>query len=173
VRRIAIIGSGGAGKSVFARELGRRLGLPVIHLDVLFFHPGWVETPHEEWRARQKELVAGGAWIIDGNHAPTMDVRLEAADTVIMLDLPRWQCLWRSVNRSLRYRHRPRIDRAEGCNERLDRVFLRFVWTYPTVGRPDAFAAVERHAPQASFIRLRSAREVRRFLDSVGSGAGR
>jgi adenylate kinase family enzyme len=158
---------------VFARELGRRLDLPVIHLDVLFFRPGWVETPQDEWRARQKELVAADAWIIDGNHAPTMDVRLQAADTVIMLDMPRWRCLQRSLWRSIRHRHRPRIDRADGCDEKLDRVFLRFVWTYPTKGRPDALAAVERHAGQAAFVRLSGTRAVKRFLDSVGSTTDR
>lgn len=169
MRRIAIIGSGGAGKSVLARQLGDRLGLPVIHLDVLFWGPGWVDTPVEVWRARQGELVAGDAWIIDGNHGQTMEVRLAAADTVVFLDLPRWLCLWRVVRRSLAYRGRVRLDRAAGCEERLDRAFLRWVWTYPKTGRPQALAAIAAHAGQARVLHLTSRGQIRAFLASVPS----
>jgi adenylate kinase family enzyme len=167
VRRIAIIGSGGAGKSVLARRVGRRLDLPVTHLDVLFWRPGWVEMSQDEWRGVQEQLVAGGAWVIDGNHAPTLDVRLSRADTVVLVDLPRRICLWRAVNRSVDYRFKPRADRADGCRERLDRAFLRFVWTYPKVWRPNALAAIAAWAPHAEVIQLRTPRQIERWLKSL------
>jgi adenylate kinase family enzyme len=67
VQRVVIVGSGGAGESTLAVELGRRTNLPVVHLDHHFWHPGWVETPRDEWRAVQQELFAGDEWIADGN----------------------------------------------------------------------------------------------------------
>lgn len=173
VRRIAIIGSGGSGKSVLARHLGDRLGLPVIHLDHYFWRPGWVETPLPEWRDRQAQLLATDKWIVDGNHQPTMDVRLRRADTVILVDEPRRVCLWRAVRRSIAYRGRPRPDRAEGCHERLDRKFLRFIWTYPTVGLPAALASIAEHASDAELIRLRGRRAVRTFVEGLPASDGR
>jgi adenylate kinase family enzyme len=167
MRQVAIVGSGGSGKSTLAATLGQRLDLPVIHLDLLFWKPGWVERPQEEWRAMQRELVRQPAWIIDGNHAKTLDVRLSVADTVIFLDFGRVACMWGIVGRRLRYRNKPRFDRAEGCGERLDLPFMRWVWTFPHQGRPEVLAAIEGWAGNANVVRLRSRRDVRRFLDGL------
>ena len=95
MKRIAIIGSGGAGKSTFARELGEILNITPTHLDVHYWRPGWQETPRDAWREIQKELLEGERWIMDGNYGGTMDLRLEAADTIIFLDMPRLLCVWR------------------------------------------------------------------------------
>jgi adenylate kinase family enzyme len=171
--RIAVIGSGGSGKSTFARQLGARLGLPVIHLDKLFWQPGWVEMPPPEWRAAQEKLVARESWIIDGNHEATLDVRLSRADTIVMLDYGRVRCLWRVFRRWQRYRNKPRYDRAAGCNERLNLGFLSWVWRYPKQGRPRALEAVERYGSDARFVRLRNPRGTRRFLTQLSQGAFR
>lgn len=85
VRRVAVVGSGGAGKWTFARQLGERTGIPVVHLDHHYWKPGWVQTAPHQWWARQAELVAGESWIIDGNYGGTFDVRFPCADTVIVL----------------------------------------------------------------------------------------
>jgi hypothetical protein len=66
VKRVAVVGSGGAGKTTFARELSRRTGLPVVHLDHLYWRPGWVETPSEEWRVVQDEGLTADKWIVAG-----------------------------------------------------------------------------------------------------------
>ena len=164
VRRVLIIGSGGSGKSYLARELGPRLDLPVVHLDPLFWKPGWVETPEPQWRAIQQVLVRRPAWIIDGNHASTLDVRLPAADTVVFLDMPRWLCMTRVVTRSLRHRRRARIDRAEGCRERLNWSFLKWVWTFPKHGREQIEDALARHGDGTEVIVLRRRRDITRFV---------
>ena len=117
VKRIAIIGSGGAGKSVFARELGQRTGLPVIHLDRLYWRPGWTEPPKDEWRQVHDGLIAGESWIIDGNYGGTMEPRLGAADTVVFLDLPRLVCLWSVVRRRFSEGRRGRADMADGFQD--------------------------------------------------------
>lgn len=102
-QRIILIGSGGSGKSTLARQIGAVLSLPVIHLDALFWQPGWVETPRPEWEALQRELVARDRWVIDGNYGHTLDIRLAAADTVIFMDMPRLVCAWGAIKRRIMY----------------------------------------------------------------------
>src|SRR5688572_4725457 len=95
MRRVLIIGSAGAGKSTLAQQLGAIVGLPVIHLDAHYWNAGWKETPQEEWKQRVAELLRRDAWIMDGNYGSTLRERVEAADTVILLDLSRVRCLYR------------------------------------------------------------------------------
>ncbi|MFN8038474.1 MAG: hypothetical protein U0Q07_04595 [Acidimicrobiales bacterium] len=135
-RRIALVGSGGAGKSTLATRLGAATGLPVVHLDRLYWSPGWVEPAPEDWLARVESLVAGPAWILDGNHGTTAHLRIDAADLVVLVDTPRWRCLWRVLARRLRHRGTNRPDMADGCPERLDPTFVRWVWIFPREKRP-------------------------------------
>ena len=67
MKRIAIIGSSGAGKSKLAQQLGILLVLPVIHLDTLFWQAGWIETPRDKWNTIQEQLIQQETWIMDGN----------------------------------------------------------------------------------------------------------
>jgi adenylate kinase family enzyme len=168
MRRVLVIGSGGAGKSTFASQLGERTGLPVIHLDALFWRAGWRETPREEWAARVEELLAADAWIMDGNYGGTLARRLAACDTVVFLDFPRALCLWRVVLRRARYRGRARPDMAEDCNERLTWEFVRWIWTYTRERRPGVLKRLsELREGQKAHV-LRSPREARRFLEELG-----
>ena len=165
MRRVLIIGSGGAGKSTVATALGARLGLPVIHLDAHYWHAGWVGTPSDEWHRRVAALVAGDVWIMDGNYGGTMDQRLAACDTVIFLDLPRTLCLWRIVRRALRYAGRARPDMTPGCPERLTWEFAWWVWTYPSRRRPGILERLATLPSATRVVRLASVREVAALLD--------
>jgi adenylate kinase family enzyme len=98
-RRVVVTGLAGSGKSTLTRALAAKTGLPVIHLDLHFWKPGWVEPTEEEWRATQRSVLAGDAWIADGNYHETLDLRLERADTVVVLDLPWWICSARALVR--------------------------------------------------------------------------
>ena len=143
MQRIAVIGSCGAGKSTLAKTLGKKLNLPVIHLDAYYWQPGWRETSSDCWLEAQQELVKSDRWIIDGNYGSTMDLRLKAADTVIWLDFNRYLCLWRVIKRSLQYAGTTRSDMAKGCPERFNWEFLRYVWHFPKLHR---FKIVDRLA---------------------------
>ncbi len=131
MERILVIGSGGAGKSTFSSKLGPKLGLPVIHLDTLFWKPNWIETPAEEWAKIIETETSRPKWIMDGNYGGTMEMRLAACDTVIFLHFSRWLCLWRVLYRRFKYRRLSRPDMNPGCPEQLDFEFLKWVWTYP------------------------------------------
>ncbi|HXG67078.1 MAG TPA: DNA topology modulation protein [Blastocatellia bacterium] len=164
MRRVLVIGSGGAGKSTFAARLGRLLNIEVIHLDALFWNPGWVETPREEWASVVEELVKGDSWILDGNYGGTLDLRLAACDTVIFLDIPRRVCLWRVLKRTIRHRKGSRPDMGKGCPERLDWQFLKWVWSYPKERRPVILKKLEACSQSKNVFRLQSQREIERFL---------
>ncbi|HJQ34317.1 MAG TPA: DNA topology modulation protein [Pyrinomonadaceae bacterium] len=170
MRKILVIGTGGAGKSTFARALGERLGLPVIHLDREYWRAGWVEPPKDEWRQRVEELSARAAWVMDGNYSGTFDVRFDACDTIIFLDLPRAVCLWRVLKRSVMYRRTLRPDMAEGCPERLDFKFIQWIWGYRSTRRPKVLALLERHSRDKRVIHLSTRAEVEQFLENIKGG---
>jgi len=160
-----VIGSGGSGKSMFADALGARLGVPVIHLDHLYWRPGWQPTPDEEWRAVQRRLVLAESWIMDGNYGSTLDIRLAVADAVYFFDPP----TWRSIGGVLRrwVRNHGKAIQAEGCPERVSWEFLRWVWRYRRDSRPRVLAALREHAGSARVVVIRSRRDAARALTAA------
>ena len=167
-----MIGSGGAGKSTFARRLGQLLDIEVIHLDALYWNAGWVETPKPVWAERVAELVQRPAWIMDGNYSGTFDIRLKACDAVVFLDLPRLLCLRRVLKRSLIYRNLSRPDMAAGCQEKLDLEFIKFllwIWNYPKRTKPKIIAWISENSGSKKVVRLRSPAEVERYLSDVNN----
>ncbi|MFG3713594.1 adenylate kinase [Micromonospora sp. NPDC047730] len=164
MRRILVVGSSGAGKSTLSREVARRLDLPLIHLDRHFWQPGWVAPDDARWRAAVAELAARPSWVMDGNYGGTLDLRLPRADLLVLCDPGRLLCLGRVLRRRWAYRATGRPDLPPGCPEKIDAVFLRYVWRYPRRSRPRLLAAVATHAPALPVVRLRSRAEVRRWL---------
>ena len=172
MKRVLVIGTGGSGKTTVARRLAERTGLPLIHLDALYWRPDWQPTPAEEWRATVQHLVGGDAWIIDGNYGGTLDLRVEACDTVVFLDLPRVVCLWRVLKRQARHIGRARPELNPGCPERLSWEFLVWIWTYRSRRRGailNRLAALDKRKRVAI---LRSSAEIEEFLsDAAGAAA--
>ena len=170
MRRVAVIGCPGAGKSTFALRLAQIVGLEVVHLDRLYWHAGWVPTPREEWLRIQQAALAGERWIADGNYAASLDLRLAVADTVIFLDLPRGVCLWRAVRRVLRARWTTRPDMANGCRERLDLTFLAFIWGFRRAKRPAMLRQLREVPAGTRVVHLTSSRAAARFLAELERG---
>ncbi len=128
--KIAILGTSGSGKSTLAKKLGRKYGLPVLHMDTLHFLPGWVErTPEEEEVILRRFLEENAAeWVIDGNYTRTCyRERLEQADKIIVLWFGPLTCLWRAVKRWWQNRGRVRDSSAPGCEEKIDAEFVRWI----------------------------------------------
>ena len=172
MRKVIVIGPGGSGKSTLAIRIGERTGLPVIHLDALYWKAGWVATPKDDWLRLVSELLERDAWVIDGNYGGTMETRMRAADTIVFLDLPTRVCLWGIVQRRLRFHRRRRPDMADGCDERLTGQFVQWVWSYRRRRRPGILRALDALAVEKRVIVLRSRREMARFIDDIDNLAG-
>lgn len=164
MKKILVIGSGGTGKSTFAKRLGECLNINVIHLDKLYWKPGWVEPAKAEWAATVEEICRREEWILDGNYSGTLERRLAACDAVVFLDLPARVCLWRILKRVLQYRNTTRPDMAEGCHERFSWQFLLWVWNYRRRTRPKILKMLRRCEGKVQAIHLQSATEVERYL---------
>jgi adenylate kinase family enzyme len=166
MRKIAIVGSAGAGKSTLAQALGSILNIEVIHLDRYFWQPGWKEKPQEARIEILQRLVQEEAWIIEGTYFSTSDIRLKEADSIIFLDIPRFLCLWRVIRRRFEYskQKQPRPDLPEGCSERLNWLYIMKVLIFPHVGRKTLTRKFSEVAWE-KIIELHSQREVEGFLE--------
>ena len=164
MRRVLVIGNSGGGKSTLARKLGAKLGLPVIHLDVLFWRAGWVESDRDDYLARVMAALAAPAWICDGQFTSSFHLRMPLADTIVWIDQPRALCLIRAIWRAVTYRDGGRPDMAEGCREKIDFDFYRYIWTFDREKKPEIEAALAAYGGQAQIVRLTSDREIAEFL---------
>jgi adenylate kinase family enzyme len=145
VERVAILGCSGSGKTRAAHALARRTGLPVVHLDVLFWRPGWVPADEAEARAALEAAAARPRWILDGNFVgDAADGRFASADTVVFLDVGRLRCLAQVLRRLLRDRGRTRPDHPEGCGETFSPALIRSIWRYPRDERLAVIALLAR-----------------------------
>ncbi|MFA6775922.1 MAG: hypothetical protein WCQ66_06850 [Sphaerochaetaceae bacterium] len=127
--RIAIIGYSCSGKSTLAEHLGKRYGIPVLHLDAVHFLPDWKERSEEKANGIVSRFLATNEqWVIDGNYRNLCyRQRLNAADRIYVLLFPRLACLGRAIRRFRRYRGKSREDVGKGCVEKLDAPFLFWV----------------------------------------------
>ncbi|MGD9711573.1 MAG: AAA family ATPase [Thermomicrobiales bacterium] len=167
MRRVMIVGSAGSGKSTLARRIGGLLDLPVVHLDTLYWRPGWIAPRPEEWREHVRAAVQSDRWVIDGNYSDTFDLRFERADTAILLDAPRRTCIQRVLRRSLMHHGEIRADNAPGCPERLEWTFLKWVWAWPSSRRPDMIRRLDSAPPNVRVLVLRNSREIEAFLAAI------
>ncbi len=167
--RVLIIGPCGAGKSTLAAELGKRLNLPVFHMDKLNWQPGWVEGGEDEIRRKLLDIVATDRWLIDGNYGGTLGERLERADTVVYLDFPISLCVARLLRRIWIYHGRTRPDMTEGCPERFDLGFLIYLLRWNSGPRPRTEAKLKGHEDKV--IRLKSPVALERWIATLSSAA--
>lgn len=166
MERILIIGCGGAGKSTLARQLGEKLRLPVVHLDKLFWHPGWVESSKEEIDGKILAELNKPQWIIDGNYNRTLPKRMQYCDTIIYLDFSRLACLLGVIKRVITSHGKVRPDMGDGCPERFDLEFLKWVWNFNKKNRETYYRLLNEAVGVQSIV-LKNRRMVRRFLKSL------
>jgi adenylate kinase family enzyme len=166
MERVIIIGCGGAGKSTLAQQLGQKTGLPVVHLDKLFWKPGWQTRPKDEFDLIVAEELAKDRWIMDGNFNRTLPLRIQHCDTVIYLDFSRIACLMGVLKRVSTTYGKVRPDMGEGCPERMSLEFLKWVWNYNKNMRQGNYRLLN-EVTNAQTIVLKNRRMVRRFLKSL------
>lgn len=164
MKRIQIIGSSGSGKSTLAQQLGRIYKLPVFHLDNYFWNANWVETPQERFDDKVTQLTQQEDWVIDGNYSRTLDLRMERADLVIYLDMPRYLCMYRIFKRRMKYHKKTRPDLAAGCEEKLDWEFVEWVWNYRKRSRDRILERLSQVSKVTEVAIVTTPEEVRAFV---------
>lgn len=164
MQRVMVIGQPGSGKSTLARELGAATGLPVVHIDLIHWQPGWIERPREEKSRLCQAVHARDAWIFEGGHSATWPERLARCDTLVWLDLPFSRRMLRVLWRTARHYGQSRPDLPENCPEQVSPTFWRWIWDTRHSGR----AACQRlfdSAPEHKIkLRLTSGRAARDWI---------
>jgi adenylate kinase family enzyme len=160
MRRIAVIGCGGAGKTVLARRLGEALGLPVIHGDL----------HRQEWEAVHGELIARDEWVIDAMRLGTLEPRLARADAVVYVDRGAAACLWGLAKR--RFRYRGGLHRDSGVADFLNWEFVRWVLAFRRRHRPELIALLRRHAGETDVYVVRSRTQADDVVSKLAAAAG-
>ncbi len=166
MERILLIGCGGSGKSTMARQLGALLNLPVVHLDQIYWQPGWVHLSQEDFDLRLEEELRQERWIMDGNFDRTLPRRLDRCDTVIFLDYSRLTCLMGVLKRVLTNYGRVRPDMAAGCPEQIDLIFLKWIWDFRKQERPKVLDHL-RSCTHVRVIILKNRRQGRALLKNI------
>lgn len=164
-KRILVLGCAGAGKSTLARALSEKMELPHISMDRAFFWlPGWKLRDRVEVRHMIAQAVSEDRWIFDGNSSGTLDLRLPRADLIIWLRMPRALCLRRVIGRRFLYAGRSRPDMADGCPEKIDWEFLRYIWNFESKEAPEIMNEIAKHGSGVPIIELHTLDAVRALL---------
>ena len=167
MERVMVIGCGGAGKSTLARQLGEITGLPVVHLDQIWWGPGnWQHISREEFDRLLTLGTEKDRWILDGNFNRTLKLRLSRCDTVIYLDYPRLVCLKNWIGRVIRNWGTARADMAPGCSEWFDPEMAQWIWQFNSKNRSRYYQLLSKQEEKQIYI-LKNRRQVKKFLKII------
>ena len=161
MKKVIIIGCPGGGKSTFARTLQEKTGLPLYYLDQMYWRADRTFVDKSLFRERLQEALDREEWIIDGNFASTMEMRLAACDTVFFLDYSLEVCLSGIADR----RGKPRPDMPWiGLEE--DEVFLAYIRNYNEESRPKVLELLAKY-PDKQVIVFHDRAEASAFLENM------
>ena len=127
--KVAIIGYSGSGKSTLARHISKIMNIPVLHFDKVNWTFGWNEREHSEQSNIVREFLNNNpSWVIDGNYSRLFyEERMSSADKIIFMNFGRFNCLFRAIKRFVKYKGSTREDMSEGCPEKLDVTFIKWI----------------------------------------------
>lgn len=163
MKKIMVIGCPGSGKSTFSRELHKRTGIPLFHLDMMYWNPDRTIVERAVFRERLSNAIQKEEWIIDGNYGSTLKLRLQACDTVVFLDYPQEICL----NGIMERRGKARTDMPwiENENEE-DKDFIGFVKSFNSESRPKIIELLDKYSYKDIYI-FKSRDEADDFLNQI------
>lgn len=163
MERVLIIGGNGAGKSTFSFALAEKTGLPLIHIDQIYWRGKWEVTPREEFQSRVLAEAQKSEWIIEGNNIRSLGQRLEYADTVFWFEFPPIVCVLNVLKREWKYRNQVRPDMPDECVSKLQFHFLKEVWGF-NKKNSSRIEEYLKDAEHVKVIRFTNYRQVREFL---------
>ena len=165
MKKIVILGCAGCGKSTLAKKLGSQLNIPVLHLDTIYWKANWKEEDSQIFLEKQIEMIKKDAWILDGNYRDTLDMRLKDCDTVIYLDYPRRTAIYGIYKRYFEYRNKPRDTIAEGCPEKIDKSFFKWVWNFRKNARPIIINKINEYKLEKEVLIFKRRRHLKKYLN--------
>ena len=163
MNKVLVIGNCGSGKTTFARALAEKTGLPLVHLDRLYWHGNWEHLDKDAFDAALQQELEKPLWILDGNYGRTLPHRLSYCDTVFFLDMPKMTCLWGVIKRSLSSKGKSRQDMGGNCPEGLDRRLWELCRSVMAYNRKAQYARLG-EIKNIRVTALRSRKDVQNFL---------
>ena len=160
-KRVAVIGCPGGGKSTFSRALRDRVGLPLYHLDAIYWRDDRTHLSREEFYPLMQKIIAREEWIIDGNYNATLEWRISACDLLIFLDYPAEVCL-----EGVRARRGQKRSDMPWVEEGDDEEFLEFIRAFETESRPRILELIGGY-PDKAVVVFRTREEADRYLDTL------
>ena len=158
MKKIIVIGCPGSGKSTLSKQLHKITGIPLHHLDMMYWNADKTTVEKAVFHKRLSDTLEMGSWIIDGNYMSTMELRLAACDTVIFLDYPSDVCIEGIKER----RGKPRSDMPWVENEE-DAEFTEFVKNFSSEQRPKVYELLGTYC-EKNIIILKSREEADKLL---------
>ena len=167
--KIAVIGYSGSGKSTLARKLGEIYSADVLHFDRVQFLPNWEVRPFEEKLALTQEFLdSHTSWVIDGNYSKLFyDRRMAEADIIISLRFSRISCLFRAHRRYRKYKNTTRPDMGDGCNEKFDLDFVKWLLIGGRSGKEKARRKETESKYGEKLVVIRNQRQLDAFLNTL------
>lgn len=166
MKKVIVIGCPGSGKSTFSRALQQITGLPLFHLDTLYWNPDGTTVPEKTvFQTRLHAAMSGDRWIIDGNYGSTMEQRMMACDTVIFLDYPTELCLDGIKAR----KGKPRPDMPwNNSAEDGDEEFVSFIKDYPSKSRPMVLELLKKYSHK-NIVIFKTRQDADAFLQTISN----
>lgn len=162
LKRIAVIGLPGSGKSTFATKLGKVLSIPVHHLDKHIFD-GRTKRGKQEFLSIKEALVNEESWIIEGCSLSTLEMRFARADTIIYFHLPRWLCIRRAFKRLFTFDKR---IADTGCLRGINWTLIKYIWNFDRDKR-ETIEELRKRYPNVEFLVFRRAQDPDRYLEKL------
>lgn len=166
MERVLIIGGNGSGKTTFSIELAKKTGLPLVHLDSLYWKENWESVGREIFDARLEQELVKPNWILDGNMNRTLPHRIKYCDTVFYLDFSSISCLIGVIKRTIKYYGKTRPDMGNNCPERISLGFYKQSFLYNKKFRKNYYQMMKEN-PQVQWIVLKNRRQVKRYLKEL------
>ena len=159
MRKVIIIGSPGAGKSTFARKLREKTGLPLYYLDLIWHRPDQTNISREEFDTRLREILAEERWIIDGNYLRTLEMRIQACDTIFLLDYPADVCLQGAEERIGTKR-----EDLPWVEQEFDREFRQWILDFPKDQLPCIYELLKQYRSGRELYIFRCREEAETYI---------
>lgn len=162
MKKVIVIGCPGSGKSTFSKTLHDITGLPLYHLDMMYWCADGTKVPKHTFMERLNEILETESWIIDGNYGSTMELRMQFCDTVIFLDYPLDVCIDGIKSR----KGKKRSDIPCAMLEDEDKEFIKFIKNYNSESRPTVMELLKKYSHKHIIV-FKDRSEANKFLSEM------